>query len=212
METTTFVGARARRSTSARCPSWRAPIVGTKRDARPARAHGARARSRSVATVVTVFIAVVRSRGVERHEPASAGRPDRPRTTRPRDGKRPVSHVGGVRRDGRAGHDRAERRRSGGRSAGTGAPASQAEQVVEDQDLAVAPGAGADADRRDGHASVIARGELGRDRLEDEGEDAGVVEPRRLVDERGALGGAAPLDLEAAEGVAPTAASGRGGP
>ena len=80
-----------------------------------------------------------------------------------------------------------------------GALGAESEDVVHDEDLAVAVGSGADADRGDGeHLGDFGGGVL-LDEFEHEGETAGLLEAERFF--RELLPGlvAAPLDLVAAE-------------
>ena len=77
----------------------------------------------------------------------------------------------------------------------------EAEEVVDDKDLAVAVGAGADADRGDVQLASDLRGEFARDGFEDYGEGACGFYGVRVAEELfGGVGGFA-LDAIAAEGV-----------
>src|SRR5439155_493432 len=81
------------------------------------------------------------------------------------------------------------------------AAARHPEEIGADEDLPVAGGAGADPDRRYDEGGGDAGGDVGRNRLEDDAERAGLLEDPRVLEDL--LGGvlAAPLDLEAAERV-----------
>src|SRR5205823_13879639 len=72
-----------------------------------------------------------------------------------------------------------------------------AEDVVVDEDLAVAERAGADADRRNGQPLADERAELRRNAFEDEREAAGMLERESFVDQSPRVVRVLALQLEA---------------
>src|SRR5690606_37849951 len=80
-------------------------------------------------------------------------------------------------------------------------PLLETEQVVEDQHLAVAGGAGADPDGRDLEPLADLAGQRRGDALEHQREGARLLAGDRGFEQRRARPGAASLHLEAAEAV-----------
>ena len=87
-----------------------------------------------------------------------------------------------------------------------GEPPEQADHVVQHEHLAVAVQPAADADRRDRQLLRDQRRELPRDGLEDDGEDARLLERKRVVDHLPRLVERLALDLEPAQHARPSAA------
>ncbi len=69
-----------------------------------------------------------------------------------------------------------------------GFPGAEAENVAGDEDLTVAVGSGSDADGGDFQGGGDFLGEVGGDVFEDDGEDSGVLEGDRFVEDFVAIG------------------------
>ena len=109
-----------------------------------------------------------------------------------------VAEVLGGATNGRAGiGETADELRGFGRFGGVCAE-GEADEVVEDEDLAVTVGAGTDADGGDGDGAGDVGGDLARDAFEDERDGAGTLEGMSIGEELVDGGGGATLDAVAA--------------
>src|SRR6266850_3058299 len=194
MLTTTRSFSRHDRSTRLRCPAWSAPIVGTRPIAWPSRRQ--RRDTPSIFPGSSITAALLSGAVLDlvffagRLRRSAVGRVGVFRSGEFAAGNFPGELLGGVPNVlGEIGVSLDELRRL---------TRGQAERVMEDKNLSVGSGAGADADGRDAKRLRDAAPKLARNSFQDQAERPGLLELLGVGQDPGGLGLRLALDLEAA--------------